>query len=497
MSPASLRASRPAVLTVPILVLFLFVSLQALFSVPRLSWELATGDGGRTGIALGYAIAAVAAVAVWLARERCRRLLAWIAGRLERIPRRVWIGGVLLLGIALRILWVRTFPAPQASDGLTYTELGAQLARGEAYRTPGSGTWAEWPPGLPLVLAATFLIGGVNTGSIVLLNLVLFAGTVMSTDALARRLAGEGPARIAALLLALWPNLITTAGIASKELLVIFLLTTALTLWLDAAAAPPRGGTAAALWLGAGFALGLASLTQPAVLLFPAVLVAHDLLTAPRPFLPGARAVLSWVLLALGVILPIGPWAIRNLGVFHRPVLISSNGGSVFYRANNPLATGDYLEHGERDLDHLGGELAASDAGYRWGREWIRANPGRFLALAVRKQVLFLGGDAIGLYETLKRGLGIEGKLYAILKLLANAWWWGLWLLILLAVFTWRTPDALPPGVLLLLLAVLYFWLIDSIFESGSRHHVPLAGVVAVLAALGARAAAKEPPLSS
>src|SRR4029077_11683801 len=105
MIPASLRTSRPAVLTVQVVAaLFLLVALQTLFSVPRLSWELATGDGGRTGIVLGFAIAAVAAVLVWRTRERCRRLLAWTAGRLERIPRGLWILGVLFLGIALRIL---------------------------------------------------------------------------------------------------------------------------------------------------------------------------------------------------------------------------------------------------------------------------------------------------------------------------------------------------------------------------------------------------------
>jgi 4-amino-4-deoxy-L-arabinose transferase-like glycosyltransferase len=472
--------------------LALWIALQALFSVPRLSWELVAsgGGGGSVGIVLGFAAASLAAGLVWRGRNHGRRLLARIAGRLERIPRGVWIGGMLLLGLALRILWVRIFTAPQASDGQTYTELAAQLTRGEAYRTPGSGTWAEWPPGYPLLLAATFLITGINTGSIVLLNLVLFAGTLMSTDALARRLAGEGQARLAALLVAAWPNLVTTAGIAAKEMLVLFLVTTALTLWLDAGAAP-SAGAAAGPWLAAGFALGLASLTQPAMLLFPGVLVAHDLLTGPRFLLPGGRALVSWVLLLVGVLAPIAPWALRNQHIFHRPVLVSSNGGSVFYRANNPLATGGWTERGEKDLDHMT-ELEASDNGYRWGREWIRDHPGRFLALALHKQVLFLGGDAIGIYETLKRGLGLAGTLYMVLKGIANTWWWLLWLLILLTLATWRAPAALPPGALLLLLAVLYFWLLDSVFESGTRHHVPLAGVLAVLAVLGARAVVAE-----
>jgi 4-amino-4-deoxy-L-arabinose transferase-like glycosyltransferase len=463
-----------------ILVLALFVTLQALFSVPRLSWERFSGNGGFVGIVVGLVIAGVAAAIVWIGRERWRAGLAAVGRRLERVPRGVWIAGVLLIGIVLRVLWARAFPAPQSSDALSYSQLAAQLARGEAYRAPVSGRWAEWPPGYPLLLAGIFLITGIGRFGIVLLNLTLFAGTVQSTDALARRVSGEGTARIATLLMALWPNLIATVGVASKELLTLFLVTTALVLWLDARASASRTG-AAGLWLAAGLALGLASLAQPANLLFPGVLVAGDLLAGPRL----VRAPVSWVVLVLGLVLIIAPWTLRNQRLFHRPVLISTNGGSVFYRANNPMATGAWMERGERPLNHLS-ELEASDAGYRWGMDWIRQNPGRFLALCVRKQVLFLGDDAVGFYETLKRGLHLEGRLYTVLKLIANAWWWLLWLPVLLALLSWRSPEtAPPPGVVLLLLAVLYFWLIDSIFESGARHHVPLAGVVAVLVGLG------------
>jgi 4-amino-4-deoxy-L-arabinose transferase-like glycosyltransferase len=473
----------------PIVVLCLLVAWEALFSVPRLSWELAIGQSGgpaAVGILFGFAAAAGAAALLWVKRERFRGLLAALAGRLERFPRGIWIGCMLLLGIALRLLWVRVFTTPQASDGLAYTQLAMRLARGGAYQA-ASGTWAEWPPGYPLLLAATFLISGINIGSIVLLNLALFAGTLMSVDALARRLAGDGPARIATLLLAVWPNLVATAGLAAKELLVLFLVTTALTLWLDAGATTSPG-VGAGSWLAAGFALGLASLTQPAMLLLPGVLVLYDLLTGPRLLLPRARTLGAWVLLALGIALPIAPWVARNYRIFHRPVLISTNGGSVFYRANNPLATGGWTKRGEKDLQPMS-EIEASATGYRWGREWIRDNPGRFLVLSGRKQVLFLGDDAVGLYETLKRGLGIEKEPYPLFKLLTNAWWWCLWLPILLALYTWRSPEPPPAGALLLLLAVLYFWLIDSIFESGARHHVPLSGVLAVLAVIGARGA--------
>src|SRR6185369_8016141 len=261
--------------------------------------------------------------------------------------------------------------------------------------------------GYPLLLAATFLITGANTGGIVLLNLVLFAGTVMSTDALARRLAGEGPARLAALLLALWPNLIATTGIASRELLVLFLLTTALTVWLEAGA-ETKPGIAAGTWLAAGFALGLAILTEPALLLLRA-LILYDLLAGSRPL----RSLAAWTLLLVGVLGPTAPWLVRNNRVFHHPVPLATGGGATFYRANNPLATGGPTGRGEKELANLT-ELEVMTNGYRWGLEWIHANPGRYITLAVRKHLLLLGSDA--------DGMSLDGRPLTVLKGIANAW---------------------------------------------------------------------------
>lgn len=464
-----------------VLAAFLLVGLEALFAVPELSWELAVPGRDALGTALALLVATLAAFFLWRARERLQARLEPVAARLARVPRGRWLAGVLLLGLALRLAWVLAFPVEQqTSDADTYFDLGAQLARGEAYITPDSGTRAEWPPGLPLLLALAFRIVGIGQTAVILLNLTLFAATLLTVDALARRLAGEGPARLATLLFTLWPNLIALSGIASKERVVAFPLTLSLLLHLVGQESPSAGRR----WLArasAGLALGLAVLTQPALLLLPVAFVAADLLGR----VPLRRALPAWVLLGAGMALVIAPWMLRNEQVLGRPVL-TTNGGSVFYRANNPRATGGWIEHGERRLDHLG-ELEASDAGYRWGMAWVRENPDDFLKLAVRKQILFLGDDAVGVYETLKRGLGMEGPLYAVLKLLASGWWWCLWLLILLSLSRWwpRGSDRrLPAGLLLLLLAFLYTWAIDSVFESGSRHHVPLAGVVAVLAGM-------------
>lgn len=467
-----------------VLAAFLLVCLETLFAVPELSWELAVRGHEGLGTAVSLTIAALAAVFVWRAREPLRARLSSAGERLSRMPRGRWLAGVLVAGLVLRLAWALAFPVTQTSDAGTYYALGSMLARGESYVTPLSGTRAEWPPGLPFLLAATFRLVGIGLPAVILLNLALFTGLLLATDGLARRLAGEGPARGATLLLALWPNLVASAGIATKEAVVALALTLSFLLYCAGQDSP----TPALRWLsrlGAGLALGLAVLSQPAVILLPVAYGLADL--AGR--VPLRRAVPSWALLAAGLASMVAPWILRNEQALGRPVL-STNGGSVFYRGNNPAATGGYVKHGERSLAHLN-ELEASDAGYRWGMEWIRENPGDFLALSLRKQILFLGDDAVGVYETLKRALREDGAFYAFLKLAASAWWWGLWLLIFLGVLGFfvgrRTPGSAPPGLLLLLLAFLVLWAIDSVFESGSRHHVPMVGAIAVLASLSLR----------
>jgi 4-amino-4-deoxy-L-arabinose transferase-like glycosyltransferase len=465
--------------------LFLLVVLEALYTVPKYMWDLATGGREAVGILLGLGFAAATAGILWAVRYR---LEAWArAGgeRLAAIPGRLWLSVVTGTGLALRVVWVILFPAPFTSDGLAYYDLAARLAHGLSYQTPVN-EWAEWPPGYPFLLFVHFRLLGVGPWAVNAANLLLFTGSMLAVYALARRF-GEATARLATLLLALWPNLIASAGAATKEMVIIFLLPALLLLYLKAGE-ETSPGRAAAMRLTAGMVLGYDALTQPGILLLAVVFAAYELLLRT----PLLRAAARLALLGAGMLLVILPWTYRNYRVLHTPVLITSCGGDIFYRANNPLATGGWIADGERSLKQYD-ELTRSRLGYQWAGEWIRANPDKFLLLSLRKQVFFLGDDAVGFYETLKRGLGIGGKAYALAKLGSNAYWIGIWALVLTAfLLRWPTDWHRRPEVLLFLLTILYFWAIDSVFESGARHHTPLAGLLAILAASLAEPALRE-----
>jgi 4-amino-4-deoxy-L-arabinose transferase-like glycosyltransferase len=474
--PAEIPAGWTATASRLLTALFLIVVLEALYTVPKYTWDLAAGGHEGIGILLGLGIAAVAAALLWAGRHPLAALFQAIGERLVALPRWGWLALVIGIGLALRLVWIVLFPAPPTSDGLAYYDLAARLAHGLTYQTPRA-EWAQWPPGYPFLLLVLFRLLGVGPWAVSAGNLLLFAGATLAVYALARRL-GEATARLATLLLALWPNLIASASVASKEMVIIFLLPVLLLTYLRAGE-QPSPGRAVAMRLAAGMVFGYATLTQPAILLLGGVFAVYELLLRTPVLRAGARL----ALVVAGMLIVILPWTVRNHRVLHTFVLVSTNGGDVFYRANNPLATGGWIMNGERPLRDYD-ELTRNRLGYQWGKAWIRENPDKFLLLGLKKQVLFLGDDAVAVYETLKRGLDRPGPLYAVAKLAANAYWWGIWALVLAAFLARRaTAWYRRPEVTLFLLTILYFWAIDSIFESGGRHHLPLVGLLAILAA--------------
>ena len=229
------------------------------------------------------------------------------------------------------------------------------------------------------------------------------------------------------------------------------------------------------LLAGAGIFVGFATLTQPSCMLFPFVILIIELIRRTS-LLAGLGRTMAFGLAMLIVILP---WTYRNEHVVGRFILITANGGSVFYRANNPLANASYSPEGEI---HLPDNVYEADrVGYAEGKKWIAHHPAAFAALVVRKQIVYLGDDGIGIYETLKRGLRPSEGLYAGAKALCSAYWLALWLILLMAsgkLFA-KNPWWIWYG--LCFLPVVFQWAIDSVFESGSRHHISDVAFFAVL----------------
>lgn len=470
---------RPSLLPIPRLLWALLglVSLHALMSTAALTFERAVGGVRYGPLAIGLSFVAVALALI--RRHHCALTLGLrkLTTSTGTLGSRRWLLACLLGGILIRLLFLSLAHVEPQSDSAVYLALATRLSQGLSYETEFG--YAYWPPGYPLFLVIPFVVFGASTLLPLLLNVVLFVASILAVHRLAMLIAGRSAARLSTLVLTVWPNYAISSMLASKELLLAVLLPIALLLYLDNSKEfTPRRTLHS---LAAGVLLGYASLTQPSCLLLLGALALTETLLR-RPAIQTSLRLVSAV---IGMTIVLGPWTLRNYRVFHAVVLVSTNGGSNFYRANNAQASGGYVAEVEQTSQGAS-ELERGRVGMHMGIAWIRQNPGEFMRLVVRKQVLLLGDDGAGMYEVMKRGKQ-PGLWYRLLRGVGNMYWFGVWILTLLAVWhQWRSPLAINHRVAILIVTILYFIAVHSVFESGSKYHDPLVGVLAVLAGLSA-----------
>jgi len=279
-----------------------FVAVYALFSTPFHALKLLLeGRWFAPNLLFSAMVAAIAAIAAWRLRSKLAAFSCDAGRRLAAIPAGRWLTYIIVGGILLRVLYLLVFPTSQISDGASYTGLAERLSRGESYYT--ASTYANWPPGLPFFLALHYVFFGVKPWVVPLSNLLLYSISIVIVYRLGREIGGDGTARVATLLLAIWPNYVMCTGLADKELLVIPLMAGGLMAYIQSArsiASGRRLGLAALT----GVLLGAASLTQPSLMLFPAMVVVYELARGGEL----RRAFVRLVFLGVGMIAIISPW---------------------------------------------------------------------------------------------------------------------------------------------------------------------------------------------
>lgn len=437
------------------------------------------GEAARTASLswVGWAIASVLVVAIWRWQHALHSRLSEAA---TAIQDRQLVASLFLIfgsGLLLRLIWIWCFPAQPASDGRTYLNLAQELLAGRPYASGGS--LAYWPPGYPLFLLPWLSIANSVGTAVVCSNIFLYALGASGVASLSRQVGTGRVSTLAVALWCFWPNLIAMAGLPEKELLLAALMPWVLSMALRAAKASITT-RAAAMALASGALLGAVNLVQPAMLLFPAVVIVAWLWAS----LDARKVVMMVVAFVLGMAVVIAPWSIRNLQVLGQFVVVSTNGGVGLYGANNERANGGYFEHWA-DVDFLQlPELAADKEGKRRAVAWIKANPGEFVALAYEKNLRFMGDDAVGVFQTIRRGQSVANPLlYAALKTTANLFWCAYWagLLIAILVVRRRLPWVVAGSGILIPMSFLYSFSLHSIAESAGKYHVLMIGILCVL----------------
>ena len=395
---------------------------------------------------------------------------------LLRILDQSWSLPAILVIAAVPRIAVLALPLRQTSDFGWYFDRAAGIAHGDGYGVNGVLT-AFWPVGWPAALAALFTVTGTSAFAGGVANLVLAILCCWLTAIAGERLTGERTiGRVAALLIAIYPNQIAYVPLLSSEIFYQALLLAGILLLA-------RERISLASGLLAGLVFGVATLTKAQSLVLPGFLllwvwVAHPSSVALRRSLALGCAVY------VALVLVVAPWTYRNWAVFHSFIPVSTNGGWTLLTGNNPQADGGYTPDTEL-ASGLDGqpEVIRDQAARQRGLDWIKANPTKLLTLLPKKVFRLWSGDgeAAWFYERGYAGYTEYSILFRVIRGVNQLYYMLLLItavppMLLLLTRRMRGDAWLHSGVALFA----FFTFISVVFSGQSRFHFSLMPFIAI-----------------
>jgi Tfp pilus assembly protein PilF len=399
-----------------------------------------------------------------------------------------------------------------------------ELATTPFYRPPGYVWW----------LALLYLVSGGSVLFAKAAQLVVGLLGIAAVYALARQLAEERAATVAAFVAALCPSLVYFEGelVAAAPASVVVTVWVALALrWSSAGV--PTGGRALAL----GLLLGVACLLRPnlLVLVAPLALVwwlrwddsrlnslrrrdgaassSSSSSSSPPSSIDRAAAIKASAALLAGVVLSTVPVTVRNQVVGGEAVWISMNGPVTLRYGNSEMADGHHMRLPTTGV--LAGLTEVSASGYpklrrhvahklgrpvstpsqtppgalTWGdlgsilrkesTGWMAAHPGDALSLTLRKALMLLGPTAVSNNKQVQ--LIVDNS--PVLRSLPARWWLMAPLALVGAMSLLRRRRHRSLALVLGSLAILLAAVVP--FLAGARFRLPVMGLLAALAGVG------------
>jgi 4-amino-4-deoxy-L-arabinose transferase-like glycosyltransferase len=397
----------------------------------------------------------------------------WIE-KIAQWPRWKTLGAIIGTALMARLLVVIAMPElgdPNSMDTSNYLHLARSLME--------SGSYAMWAkpsayvaPVYPFFLAGVFKIFGENFLVVKLIQVVLGTAAVLFVYLLALRFARPAIALLAALIVALHPELVGVTGFIYTETLFVFLLTATLLLTVRAmASAKP------AQFLFAGALLGLTTLCRGTTLYFPFFILAVMMFSSQR-----WTWLRRWAVFVAGMVMAMAPWTLRNYHHFHVFLPVATGSGDVFWTGNYLEFDGEYrYEETQAELLEVAGDvdlvtrdrILMADAKQR-----IFSEPLPHAWLFARKVWRYW----LRIYEDVPSGEARQRN-WLVFGTLA-AIHYALLPLALLGVCrcNWRDD-----GVKLLLAFVIYYTLVHAATLAVARYRIPLLPLLSLAAAKGVR----------
>ncbi len=239
----------------------------------------------------------------------------------------------VLAGLVLRVYLVLKFPVTDTGDAPFYIELAWNWLKNGVYGFPVYGRLTPVDmrvPGYPAFLAAVFAFAGQSTRAVMLAQVVVDLATCFMIALIAARLAPLASRRRVALaglwLAALCPFTANYTAVVLTETLVIFLTALAILVLMqtDIGGSAISGSVVARQargffgnpWFLAGIVVGFGTLVRPET---PLLLFAAGLVLVAKWWRPAdwSKLLRANLLMALGLLIPLIPWAARNWRTLH------------------------------------------------------------------------------------------------------------------------------------------------------------------------------------
>jgi Dolichyl-phosphate-mannose-protein mannosyltransferase len=232
-----------------------------------------------------------------------------------------------LAGLSIRIFFVLKFPVTDSGDAPFYMQLAWNWLKNRVYGFPVHGVLTPVDmrtPGYPAFLAAIFAFAGHSPRAVMEAQAVLDVATCFVVGLIASRL-GPGAHRQRVFLAALWlavlcPFTANYTAVVLTETLITFLTALTILVLLETEIGVGSGdadrGFLSGGWFLAGIVTGFGTLVRPET---PLILVAAGLLLAARWWHPAdwRKLARAGLLMGIGLLLPLLPWAARNWRAFH------------------------------------------------------------------------------------------------------------------------------------------------------------------------------------
>jgi hypothetical protein len=405
----------------------------------------------------------------------------------------------VFVAAALRLVASIAWAGDLQRDPDAYGGLASRLLDGQGFVAPDGRPTAYRPPFYPLLLAAVLPAGPV---AIAVLQIALGTVTVVLTASIGRSVGLGRFALLAAGLVAVDPLLLRYTPQIMTEVTCAFLA--ASLLWLsavvDGTAARSKIGESSKRQLasafGVGVLFGLAVLSRPTFWVWGVFVAVMWAFHRTGCHLRWKASLTKAACVAVGVLLVVAPWGVRNLVVMGTPVLTTTHGGYTLLLSNNPVYwqevvlapsqrtwSGESLEAWQHSLEE---EMARAGIAYddelardRWMKEraieHIRSHTTLFMRSGLYRVSRLWDVMPAGAVSAAAR-LAVA-PFYVLIEALALAglcWW-------LVGVFR-NHSDATKLTAAVLLLAA--FTAVHFVYWSDARMRAPCVPAVSLFASL-------------